>query len=202
MRLLAEPVEPAERRVVPPELEDVLAEGWRVGPGGYLSLGAREQPVHKQEAVPAEQIGEYEYHDNYFCMPDDDLAEAAEVFAPRLAGGGVLSDDETIDYRGPDGEYPPQVLGFLRGMAQRGLTFAARALALADRQQLPGRAGLTAIVNTGVVADVLVHGTFVRFTTARGVPSRSFDLAWFDDLERFTLDAMAVLTASDAPPFL
>jgi hypothetical protein len=34
------------------------------------------------------------------------------------------------------------------------------------------------------------------------VPSRSFDLAWFDDLERFKLEAVAVLTASDAPPFL
>ena len=94
------------------------------------------------------------------------------------------------------------MLGFLRGMAQRGLTFAARALALADRQQLHGGCGLTAIISTGVVTDVLVHGTFVRFTTGRGVPSRSFDLAWFDDLERFKLEAMAVLTASDAPPFL
>ncbi len=180
----------------------VLAEGWRVGPGGYLSLGPREQPVHKRRAVPAERIGEYEYDHNYFKMPGRDLAEAAEVFAPRLAGGGELSDDETIDYRGPDGEYPPQVLGFLRGMAQRALTFAARALGLAGRQQLPGGAELTAIVNTGSVDDVLVHGTFIRFATGRGVPSRSFDLAFFDDLESFTLGAMAVLTASDAPPFL
>jgi hypothetical protein len=61
---------------------------------------------------------------------------------------------------------------------------------------------MTATVNTGVVADVLVHGTFVRLTTGRGVPSRSFDLAFFDDLESFKMDAMAVLTASDAPPFL
>ena len=202
MRLLAEPVEPAERRVVPPELEDVLAEGWWVGPGGYLLLGPPDELVRRRRLVPAEEFGEYEYGRNYFWVPGDDLAEAAEVFAPRLAGGGELTDDETIDYRGPDGEYPPPVLGFLRGMAQRGLTFAARALALADRLQLPGGAGLTAIVNTGVVADVLVHGTFVRFTTARGVPSRSFDLAFFDDLESFKLDAMAVLTASDAPPFL
>ena len=187
--------------MVPPELEDALAEGWWVGPGGYLSLGAREEPVRRRP-VPAEELGSHEYHDNDFRMPDDDLAEAAEVFAPRLAGGGELTHDETIDYRGPDGEYPPPVLGFLRGMAQRGLTFAARALALADRQQLPGGGGLTAIISTGVVADVLVHGTFVRFTTARGVPSRSFDLAWFDDLERFKLEAMAVLIASDAPPFL
>jgi hypothetical protein len=202
MRRLAEPVESADRRVVPPELEDVLAYGWWVGPGGYLLLGPWEMPVHKRRQVPAEGIGEYEYDQNYFKMPGRDLAVAAEVFAPRLAGGGALSDDETIDYRGPDGEYSPAVLGFLRGMAQRGLTFAARALALADRQQLPGGAGMTAIVNTGVAGDVLVHGTFVRFTTARGVPSRSFDLAFFDDLESFTLDAMAVLTASDAVPFL
>jgi hypothetical protein len=202
MGLLAEPVESAERRVVPPELEDVLAEGWWVGPGGYLLLGPGAESVRRRRLVPAEEFGEYEYDHNYFWVPGDDLAEAAEVFAPRLAGGGELIFDETIDYRSPDGEYPPQVRGFLRGMAQRGLTFAARAFALADRQQLPGGSELTAIVNTGAVTDVLVHGTFVRFTTARGVPSRSFDLAWFDDLERFKLEAMAVLTASDAAPFL
>lgn len=62
------------------------------------------------------------------------------------------------------------MLGFVRGMAQRGLTFAARALALAGRQQLPGAAGLTAIVNTGVVGDVLVHGTTARLTTASDAP--------------------------------
>ena len=89
------------------------------------------------------------------------------------------------------------MLGFLRGMAQRGLTFAARALRLADHQQLPGASGLTAIVSTGVVGDVLVHGTTVDFTTGRGVPSRSFDIGWFDDLESFKMEAMAVLTVAD-----
>jgi hypothetical protein len=63
-----------------------------------------------------------------------------------------------------------------------------------------GAAGaLIAIVSLGVVGDVLMHGTKVRFTTARGRASRSFDLAWFDDLERFELEAMAVLDMSDAP---
>jgi hypothetical protein len=84
MGLLAEPVESAERRVVPPELEDVLAEEWWVGLGGYLLLGSREESVRGRRPVPAEELGDYEYGDNYFCMPDGDLAEAAEVFAPRM----------------------------------------------------------------------------------------------------------------------
>ncbi|HEX8991185.1 MAG TPA: hypothetical protein VF784_05855 [Anaerolineales bacterium] len=55
-----------------------------------------------------------------------------------------------------------------------------------------------ALVSAGVVGDVLVHGASVRFTTGRGVPSSTFDMRWFDDLERFKLEAVAVLTMADA----
>jgi hypothetical protein len=44
MRLLAEPVEPAERRVVPPELEDVLAEGGGSGRAGTCHLAHGRSP--------------------------------------------------------------------------------------------------------------------------------------------------------------
>lgn len=41
MRRLAEPVEPATRRVVPPELKGVLAEGWRARAGISCYVRAR-----------------------------------------------------------------------------------------------------------------------------------------------------------------
>ena len=89
------------------------------------------------------------------------------------------------------------MLDFLAKAAARGLTFAARGLAAAKRQQLAA-AALIAVVSTGVVGDVLVHGTTVKFTTARGKPSGWFDPSWFGDLERFEVEAMAVLSIADA----
>jgi hypothetical protein len=199
-RLLTQPGSAGVHIVLPPELEDLLEAGWREGPGGVLLLAPSEEYLSKRASVPPDDVGECEHQNNDFAVPGQDLAIAVQQFAPRLAAPGPLIDDDKIDYRMPDGEYPADVLGFLRGMAGRGVAFAARALTLAGHQQLPGAVALNAIVSTGIIGDVLVHGTTVKFTTARGVPSRWFDMRWFDDLERFKMDAMAVLTMADASP--
>jgi hypothetical protein len=196
--IVAEPPESGARRSLPAELEDLLEAGWREGPGGILLLAPSEEYLNRRATASPHEIGNIEYHNNDFAVPDYDLAVAVEQFASRLAVPGPLMDDDQIDYRMPDGEYPSDISRFLHDMAARSLTFATRALALAGRQALPGAAELKAIVNTGVRGDVLVHGTHITFTTARGSPSRSFDMRWFDDLERFQLEAMAVLTMADS----
>jgi hypothetical protein len=182
---------------LPRELGEILAAGWILGLGGSLILAPSDRIVNRSRPVPPEEIGEFEYENNDFGVPADDLAALVSAFRPRVTSDGPLIDDDQADYRDPDGQYPAEVMGFLAGMARRGLSFAAQALSLAGEQRLPCAPDLIAIVSTGIAGDVLVHGTTVKFTTARGLPSRSFDLHWFDDLERFKLEAMAILTMSD-----
>ncbi|GAA3825847.1 hypothetical protein GCM10022226_53260 [Sphaerisporangium flaviroseum] len=88
---------------------------------------------------------------------------------------------------------------YLRAIAGRALVFAW--VALNEARQLPEFGTLAAVVGTGVADDFLLHGTTVRFFTRRGdYPS------WFDDLESYELEAMALLDASDArrplPPLM
>ncbi len=198
--LLTQPGGREVAEVLPAELEERLARGWRVGPGGSLLLAPPDDFLNGQSVVPADEVGAYEYRHNDFRVPDDDLARDVASFASRLTAGGALVDDDHIDYRTPEGELPEQVRRFLSGAASRGLAFASRALARALQQQPDAAGALVSVISTGVAGDVLVHGTAVKFTTARGKPSGWFDPRWFDDLERFKLDAMAVLSISDARP--
>jgi hypothetical protein len=192
----------AFREVLPSELNCVLRAGWRVEPGGVLRLaGPRRRARRIKISEPAE-VGADEYQDNDFAVSDRELAWTVASFGPRLGPSPKhpvpLEADPDMDYRLPGGELPADVLGYLRAMAGRGLTFASRALMLAHKKRLPGADELIAFVNTGIVGDVLVHGTHIHFTTARGEPSGWFDPSWFDDLEKFKLEAMAVLTMADA----
>jgi hypothetical protein len=164
-----------------------------------LLLATTDKFLARQGPVAPEDVGGYEYRNNDFLLMSEDLEGRVPAFAPRLAGEGWREYDDQVSYLGPDGQLLADVAAFLRDMAARGLAFASRALARARDQRLDAAGALVAIVGLGVVGDVLVHGTHARFTTARGRPSRSFDLAWFDDLERFELEAMAVLDMGDAP---
>lgn len=183
---------------LPPDCERLLGEGWRIGNSGVLLLAASGDLLARQRMITADEVGEFEYEHNDFSIPDEDLASAVPAFAPRLSSGTWTEDDPAIDYRGPDGQFPVDVAAFLSRMAARGLTFASRAVRLAAQQGLDAAGALVAIINIGVTGDVLVHGTHVHITTARGAPSKWFDLSWFDDLERFEMDAMAVIDLHEA----
>lgn len=183
---------------VPAECERLLDAGWRTAPDGVLLLAPGDDFLARRRLVQVSEIGVYEYEHNDFAIPSEDLAIAVSAFAPRFSSGTWAEDDPTIVYDGPDGEFPAEVTVFLHGMAARGLSFASRAVSLAARQGLDAADVLVGIVSIGVSGDVLVHGTHVHFTTARGAPSRTFDLSWFDDLERFRMEAMAVIGPRDA----
>ncbi|RAY13442.1 hypothetical protein DPM19_20490 [Actinomadura craniellae] len=75
--------------------------------------------------------------------------------------------------------------------AARGLTFALRAMERAAG--LPGADLLAAVVSTPIDEEFLESGTTVKFFTRRG---RHPD--WFDDLERFQLDGVALVEMPDA----
>ena len=92
----------------------------------------------------------------------------------------------------PDGiaeDQPAQ--RYSAAMVRRALSFACRALA--DARGLDGADSLVAVIGAGVDDDYLTHGTTVRFFTRRGDYPRHFD-----DLERFALEALAVLDIDDA----
>lgn len=80
---------------------------------------------------------------------------------------------------------------YLSRVAARGIGFAARAMKVAVG--LTAADSLIAVVGTGVNEDFLTHGTTVKFFTRRGDYPR-----WFEDLEGFTTEAIAVLDMSDA----
>jgi hypothetical protein len=183
---------------VPSECERLLEAGWRTAPDRVLLLAPRDDFLARRRLVQVGEVGAYEYEHNDFAIPSQDLARTVSAFAPRFSSGTWAEDDPTIVYAGPGGEFPAEIQVYLHGMAARGLSFASRAVSLAARQGLDAADALVGIVSTGVSGDVLVHGTHVHFTTARGAPSRRFDLSWFDDLERFKMEAMAVICLQDA----
>jgi hypothetical protein len=80
---------------------------------------------------------------------------------------------------------------YLSRVAARGIRFAVRAMRAAVG--LAAADSLVAVVGTGVGEDFLTHGTTVKFFTRRGSYPR-----WFEDLEGFTTEAIAVLDMSDA----
>lgn len=195
-RLQPAPGKQAESGDLPAALEELVAAGWQEGPGGTLLLATTDEFLRRHTHVLPADIGAFEWENNDFAIPDGDLASAVPHFGLRLAKGDPLVGDEPIDYR-IVGDEEEDVLRFLRGMACRGLDFAAHALARAREQQFSAADALIAVVSTGVAGDVLRHGTTARFTTGRGTPSRSFDMRWFHDLEDSRLQAMAVLTMDD-----
>ena len=84
---------------------------------------------------------------------------------------------------------------FLVRAASRAFTFAS--LMLAKGAGLPGAETLQASVSVSVdVTDeyFALQGANVRFFTRRGD-----DLGWFDDLEKFKIEAIALLDVSDLP---
>ncbi len=97
--LLTQPGGREVAEVLPAELEERLARGWRVGPGGSLLLAPPDDFLNGQSVVPADEVGAYEYRHNDFRVPDDDLARDVASFASRLTAGGALVDDDHIDYR-------------------------------------------------------------------------------------------------------
>ncbi len=195
-RLQPRPSQQAESGDLPAALEELVAAGWREGPGGTLLLATTDEFLRRHTHVSPADIGTFEWENNDFAIPDEDLARAVTRFARRLAKGDPVVD-EPIDYR-PVGDGEEDVLKFLRGMACRGLDFAVKALARAREQRFSAAGALIAVVSTGAAGDVLRHGTTARFTTGRGSPSRNFDMRWFHDLEDSKLQAMAVLTMDDA----
>jgi hypothetical protein len=79
---------------------------------------------------------------------------------------------------------------YLNRAANRGLLFGR--LALEKAQLLDEYASLVAVVSVGIEDDFLTHGTTVKLFTRRGnYPN------WFQDLERFTTEAMAIIYPSD-----
>jgi hypothetical protein len=88
----------------------------------------------------------------------------------------------------------PDIDVYLSRAASRGIAVALRLLE--DAKNLPGSDTLLAVVSVPVDMesnDFLLQGTTVRFFTQRGdYPD------WFENLERFELDAISVLEMEDA----
>jgi hypothetical protein len=79
---------------------------------------------------------------------------------------------------------------FLAAMTARARHFAYRAIEGA--QGMTGAGALVAVISVGLSEDYLMHGTTVKFFTQRGQYP-----AYFSDLERFKLEAMAVIEPGD-----
>src|SRR5258708_20409700 len=86
------------------DCEELLAAGWRAGPGGTLLLARTDEFLARQRPVPPEDVGEYEYEHNDFSPMSEDPERGVPAFAPRLAGEGWLEDDDQVSYLGPDGQ--------------------------------------------------------------------------------------------------
>ncbi|WP_322749066.1 MULTISPECIES: hypothetical protein [unclassified Frankia] len=93
---------------------------------------------------------------------------------------------EVNDVKIPDLDLLNDLSSYLPRVASRGLSFAVTALGKARKSGLAD--SLVAVVSTGVGDDYLTHGTTVKFYTRRdNYPD------WFDDLERFAIEAMALI---------
>jgi hypothetical protein len=91
----------------------------------------------------------------------------------------------------PDG-LPSERDSFLTGMVSRARTFAEQAM-LSARHYVTWES-LTVVISVGVDVDYLEHGATVKLFTRRGrYPTQ------FEELERFQLEAMAVVLVEDLP---
>lgn len=79
---------------------------------------------------------------------------------------------------------------FLSGAVSRARSFVT--LAMKSAQELKSADLLVAVIGLGVMEDYLTHGTTVKFFTRRGEYPR-----YFDDLESYQMEAMAVIESSD-----
>jgi hypothetical protein len=102
-----------------------------------------------------------------------------------------LFEYEVNDVHIPTADLAADLDAYMERAARRGVSFALRGLG--DAAAFPAAADLVATVATGVAEDFLLHGTTVKFFTRRGDFPNWFD----DDLEKFEMEAIAVLTNAD-----
>lgn len=102
-----------------------------------------------------------------------------------------ITEYDVNDIRVPDEDCLDDPDSYLRRMVLRGLAFARAGLHRAT--DVVGAETLHAALSTGIDEDFLTHGTTVRFFTQRGIHPH-----WFDNLERYEVEALALLDMSDA----
>lgn len=117
-------------------------------------------------------------------IPDETLPQEPRV---GVALVGVADYEyHTNDVKISESGLPSDKERFLSAVAIRALCFIEEAFRSAARFEVSN--GLTAVVSIGVGDNYLSHGTTVKFFTQRaGRP------AWYEDLERFKIEAIAVL---------
>ncbi|WP_017557364.1 hypothetical protein [Nocardiopsis baichengensis] len=111
---------------------------------------------------------------------------------PDTGPEGLMDTElEVNDFRIDDEDLVEDPSSYLQAALSRGLRFAA--LCLRNAGALPEAPDLRAVVATAVDEDFLVSGTTVRFFLLRdALPGR------YQNLARFTLEAMAVMDPKDA----
>ena len=102
----------------------------------------------------------------------------------------ALHEYEVNDVWVPTGSLPDERELFLAAMTGRARSFATAALSLARR--LDEVNAVLAVISVGVDDDYLTSGTTVKFFTQRGNYPR-----FYDALDRFELEALAVLDIND-----
>ncbi|MGW9310179.1 hypothetical protein ACWGPQ_19470 [Saccharomonospora azurea] len=109
---------------------------------------------------------------------------------PSCWDGIAEYEYHTNDVRIPDGGLPLDRDQFIPAMAARSFGFVEAAFRSAAR--FTESDTLTAVISIGVGDEYLTHGAVVKFFTQRaGCPD------WYDDLDRFKLEAIAVLMRVD-----
>lgn len=112
------------------------------------------------------------------------------------SGSDWLSEDvakheyEVNDVWIPTSDLQEERGHFLEGAASRAFGFVI--LALQSARPLKASSSLVAVISIGFDEDYLTSGTTVKLFTHRGSYPR-----YFDNLERFQLEAMAIVEVSD-----
>ena len=155
--------------------------------GGPVNPFATELPCELQDYVEAGWMA-----DSSGALLLSALARGASS-TPVGPAHVAEREYEVNDVYVPNADLVEHPETYLLAITLRGLSFAARMLERA--QGSPNAKSLVAAVSTGVDDDFLTHGTTVKFFTRRGDYPQ-----WFNDLERFGIEAMAVLDSSDLAP--
>ncbi|WP_157606524.1 hypothetical protein [Saccharomonospora cyanea] len=154
--------------VLPDELRTIIRKGWYFTPAGAFVLEALEP-----RSMLAKTFLTKHFRRN---------RELASHW-----GGVADYEYHTNDVKIPESGLPSDKERFLSAVAIRALCFIEEAFRSAARFEVSN--GLTAVVSVGVGDNYLSHGTTVKFFTRRaGRPD------WYEDLERFKIEAIAVLT--------
>jgi hypothetical protein len=151
-------VGPIQSSALPVELQDILQNGWLIGPAGSLLLRGLYGTGWKVDWHP-DEVASHEYEVNDVSIPAKELPEAREEFLPGLVG--------------------------------RARAFAYQAMRNAE--SIEDSRLLVAVISIGIDEDYLLHGATVKFCTRRGGPLHNFD-----DLERYRLEAIALVESGDA----